>query len=76
MDATQFRDMVRNEDWIKTLAWDLPTRIDELVTYLGPHMVEKLPNLPAWEAAPEGLKKKIVAYNGFVSAARQKASGK
>lgn len=63
------KDAERNEDWIKTLRWDLGS-FDALLAYLG---VEDAPDdqkraaladfkqLPAWEAAPPDVKQRAAA---------------
>lgn len=50
-----------NADWIKTLAWDLPTDPDELTDLFGERWWERLSRLPAWQAAPLSVKMAVPA---------------
>lgn len=50
-----------NADWIKTLAWDLPTDPDELTDLFGERWWERLSTLPAWKAAPLSVKMAVPA---------------
>ena len=55
-----------NEDWIKTLSWDLPMNMDDLIASQGlspdspiadiQQAIRSLMALPAWEAAPTEIK--------------------
>lgn len=55
-----------NEDWIKTLSWDLPTNMDDLLAALGfprdapiadiQDRIKVLMTHPAWEVAPLEIK--------------------
>lgn len=68
-----------NEDWVKTLSWDLPTTFEGLADYLGfPVNQEqqnvnrwmafrRLVDLPTWAAAPIVLVTEINAYLGIVA---------
>lgn len=41
-----------NDDWLHTLAWDLPTD----PAYFTQEQLVNLSTLPAWEAAPDEIK--------------------
>ena len=65
-------DATLNEDWIKTLSWDLPTTLDGLVWAIGAANLDhdgqvdalrKFMGLPAWIPAPADLVKSV---NSFV----------
>lgn len=43
----------RNEDWLRTLAWDLPTDIVQLERLWD---LEHLIEMDCWEAAPEAVR--------------------
>lgn len=70
------------EDWIKTRSWDLPTELAPLLTSLGISglpasgqraALHKLTTLPAWQAAPDSIRRpveKIVA-GGALNLANQ-----
>lgn len=49
-------------DWIKTLAWDLPTEPDALESLFGPNWRTRLSRLPAWQAAPDSVKETVTKH--------------
>jgi|HubBroStandDraft_2_1064218.scaffolds.fasta_scaffold01875_2 hypothetical protein len=58
-----------NEDWIKTLSWDLGfSDLPSLWNYLGTDndgdraALVKFMDLPAWKAAPDQLKQQAAAW--------------
>ncbi|MCL4448854.1 MAG: hypothetical protein M1483_03115 [Actinobacteria bacterium] len=61
-------DRDRNEDWIKTLHWDLPKTVPELLGVLDVHnkssyeqveALEELKNKAAWEAVPPEVEHEV-----------------
>ena len=73
----QVSDEERNEDWLKTLSWDLPaTNLSELFTVLGvsdstdsykSQVLHNFMGLAAWEAAPERIKQEASEWLGRTS---------
>jgi hypothetical protein len=53
-------DSDMNADWIKTLAWDLPTDQVAMERQFGPDWRKKFERLPAWQAAPASLRNPAV----------------
>ena len=60
-----------NEDWIKTLSWDLPKTLDGVVWAMGAvnkddagkaDALRHMMTLPAWTAAPAALKKDVEEF--------------
>jgi hypothetical protein len=60
-----------NEDWLRSMAWDLPTDLPGLLGALGisgssPDQQRedliKLTGLPAWKPCPEPLRSEILAF--------------
>lgn len=56
-----YDDTVRNEDWIKTLRWDLPgvDTIEELRLLFPDLSDADLRKLPAIEAAPPAIRRSL-----------------
>jgi len=62
-----------NEDWIKTLSWDLPTDFKGFVWAIGAgnldhagqvQSLRHFMTLPAWAIAPLDLEKQVIAFAG------------
>jgi hypothetical protein len=54
--AAPFVSTNTDEDWIKTLSWDLPTDPEKLRSLIGDPGIATLKTLPAWKAAPDSIK--------------------
>lgn len=53
-------EILEDEDWIKTLSWDLPTNKDEFLMAIGgPGMLEHFLTLPAAKAMPIHLRNQL-----------------
>lgn len=62
---------MENEDWLRSMTWDLPTSLPGLLFALGvgndppDHQREalsRLIRLPAWKPCPESLKSEILGF--------------
>ncbi len=60
-----------DEDWIKTLHWDLPTDLEELIRAIGARgkprgeqvkALKHLMTLPAWKPAPPKVRDAVEAF--------------
>lgn len=51
----------RNEDWLRTIGWDLPTTLDAFLASQGndPERLRHFLTLPAAEAMPEDLRGQV-----------------
>lgn len=52
---------IENADWIKTLHWDLPTTVEELIELFGRDRLPGLLTVPAAQAMPPELRTQIIA---------------
>lgn len=64
---------VENEDWLRSMSWDLPTDLPGLLFALGVdksppdgqrEALVKLTELPAWEPCPDDLRREILRFIG------------
>jgi hypothetical protein len=62
-----------NEDWLRSMSWDLPTSLPGLLSALGvdgkarglqQEALVKLTGLPAWKPCPEPLRSEVLAFIG------------
>lgn len=61
-----------NEDWLRSMKWDLPTTLPELLDAMGVgrnapadqqrEELARLTGLPAWKPCPEPLKSEIKSF--------------
>ena len=77
-------DATTSEDWIKTLAWDLPSDVAGLIWAIGASSkdtqgqadaLRNLMTLPAWTAAPPTLRSQVEALVNTTPAKRSSVLG-
>lgn len=59
---------LRNEDWPKVMAWDLPRNLHEFLSSIAgtgdPRAaVDRFMASPAWEAIPQDLKDQVLEFH-------------
>ena len=62
--AIDLDDSIENSDWLKGRSWDLPTKLDALLSVIGftAADVEEFLKLPAAKPMPESLQSELVEY--------------